>query len=114
MYAIKTSCPADSFTGCGATLVQALGKNELEIPLGSFERCDRTHTITDARCELDQIDHISRFSHIRSDQPTTGQDDDEADAMNAKLFQSLVLATVLVLALYGRCCCLVACAQPDS
>ena len=62
-----------------------------------FDCCGMRHRITDAGYELDQIEYLQKRKPIRNEQLTSGRDDDPADATNAKLFLSFVMAMAFAL-----------------
>jgi hypothetical protein len=81
---IKPACPMDILKQLLLILEQAFGKGELEITVEDFDCCCMRHRITDAGHELDQIEYIEKLRPINNEQLTCGQDDDPADAANAK------------------------------
>ena len=78
-------------------LEQTFGKGVLEITVEDFDCCGMRHRIIDAGYELDQIEYLQTLKPINNEQLTCGRDDDPADAINAKLFLSLVMAMAFAL-----------------
>ena len=89
---IKSACEIQTLKQFILCLEQAFGKGELEITVENFDCCGMRHQITDQGYELDQIEYLSKLKPITNAELTAGKDDDPADAINAKLFLSLVMA----------------------
>ena len=97
VHDIKRTCDLGTLKQYIAILEEAFGKGELEIAIENVGCCGTRHTITDEGHELDQIQYISKIRPINNTALTFGKDDDPADATNAKLYLSLVMAMAFVL-----------------
>ena len=94
---IKATCRIDTRKQYIAILEKAFGKAELEIAIENFDCCGMRHTITDKGHELEQIEYRSKLKPINNASLTCGKDDGPADAINAKLYLSLVMAMAFAL-----------------
>ena len=94
---IKPACPMDVLKKFILILEQTFGKGELEITVEDFDCCGMRHLITDAGYELDQIGYLQKLKPIDTEQLARRRDDDPADAINAKLSLSLVMAMAFAL-----------------
>ena len=94
---VKAGCPPAVLQEFIARLEQVFGKGELDITLHNFTCCGVRHTLTDKSYEMDQMEYIAALKTIENKEMVGKANDQPADAYNAQLFLSLLMALAFCL-----------------